>query len=991
MPPSLKSNCEGFQAARRRSSGKLERPQPRGKVRGDEDDCTNSAGGCGGGGGTGGGRVGRDGVSGHAVSSPTGADGGSHGTVAAWMTPPSKPSTASGRRRPHHSLQNGLGIEETTGESGKGCSRSKSPNARETPEKRCMRSGRFLAEEIMCFKKLPTPSSGTNEMKLKAALEAGWDKPVGNLRRVCSDGGSRPGTSHSLAIAKNDAEHRKVYLDENSLDSNGHLTMCASSPELLSPAGKAAGRPASSSTVTANDTLAALEDMTATVLEQIFPKLPKASKEQRGQSPSRSPERESTLLLGAAGVRSLRKSSGDGFNFGPADEESSSLLKPRRLKSIWLSPATKQDTHSKSESRQLMISAELSQNVGGSSVDNIAAGSTSPTHQKRTGQQRVLNFRQRLLDKFQTVKGAFEVFATESETGLKRELTKKQFSRFLMNHFPTMSKEDHVAIFDFLDADKNGHISLEEFHAAIEAAAPVRSLEDLRRRWIALGFNAMRHGIQAMCSSGLDGSKRLSYQEFAAALSRAGVEDEEEHDSLFKAVLDPYDTRGTVSLDQLSGAIAAVSPALLLEEIRERLVRKHGDLREAYAAMDALNGESRHLPMNMFFHYASENFKLTGPDIRKAFNLIDIDKNSHVSRAEFISALRLSEPSLTLEGVRRKVRQRFHSITDAFANRGRVKTDNLFDELRSSIVKAEDGETTDRLKDCTDFVTILKAVQLTEEDTQCLFELVDIDGDGKVTDQEFERGIKLFAPACALEDLRLHCLRYHRSIPDTFKAISQERREAVLDTKSLEQLLRDVAVPVDTVCVAEMVGLLETTANGGVTVGQLIAALLASAPGAQVPLSSDQLYTKARQNIRWQMAPFRRSATDLRVDLRAFGRECMQDDVADEESASGQKRSQDNLAAMVSMISAMPDEKRRREIIQHGATMHSFKRVSRWLARVDEPVMERVHGYYVSAGSRLAHDVPLVAVTHSRSKHFLSCNKHRVLLGSDERVQSTPL
>ena len=61
-----------------------------------------------------------------------------------------------------------------------------------------------------------------------------------------------------------------------------------------------------------------------------------------------------------------------------------------------------------------------------------------------------------------------------------------------------MLREEHVKIFEFLDHDKNGHVlrfecfykeaepeewvvrgvvSLEEFHTAVEAAAPVKSLE----------------------------------------------------------------------------------------------------------------------------------------------------------------------------------------------------------------------------------------------------------------------------------------------------------------------------------------------------------------------------------------------------------------------------------------------------------------------------------------------------------------------------------
>jgi len=115
---------------------------------------------------------------------------------------------------------------------------------------------------------------------------------------------------------------------------------------------------------------------------------------------------------------------------------------------------------------------------------------------RHAAQQNLLQFRQKLLDKFATMQGAFDSFAHEINGGLERELTRKDFSRFLNKHFPGLSRDDHARVFAFLDTNKNGTISIAEFHTAIEAVAPVRSMEDLRRKLIALGYTSMRQVLK---------------------------------------------------------------------------------------------------------------------------------------------------------------------------------------------------------------------------------------------------------------------------------------------------------------------------------------------------------------------------------------------------------------------------------------------------------------------------------------------------------------
>merc|ERR1740130_1394598 len=74
--------------------------------------------------------------------------------------------------------------------------------------------------------------------------------------------------------------------------------------------------------------------------------------------------------------------------------------------------------------------------------------------------------------------------------------------------------------------------------------------------------------------------KEYTLAEFGVALSRTGIDDPAEHLAMFMAIQDDGDKNGIVTLDQLVAAIATVSPPLLLEELREKLIRKFGALEE---------------------------------------------------------------------------------------------------------------------------------------------------------------------------------------------------------------------------------------------------------------------------------------------------------------------------------------------------------------------------------------------------------------------------
>merc|ERR1719335_1598427 len=110
----------------------------------------------------------------------------------------------------------------------------------------------------------------------------------------------------------------------------------------------------------------------------------------------------------------------------------------------------------------------------------------------------MLEFRKQLLEtmKFPSVKDGFDFFMQEVPS--HREMTKKEWRRVLQKLGFVSTIEERDAVFENLDLNNNGHCSMNEFHIAIEAAAPVRTMEDVRRRWLASNFASMAQALAIM-------------------------------------------------------------------------------------------------------------------------------------------------------------------------------------------------------------------------------------------------------------------------------------------------------------------------------------------------------------------------------------------------------------------------------------------------------------------------------------------------------------
>lgn len=811
-----------------------------------------------------------------------------------------------------------------------------------SPGKRRPGTGRFYTEELSCFKRLPTPSA-----LYPRKLEVYWQS-TGNLRKVQSDSGL-----HTLPAMRGEFYRYRA---------EDYLPQERSSTDLLGaePLAHERSPPLPD------------EDRTAKVLDEIYPRR-LFSAEGENEKPERS--------------RPSKNRHRSCTNLGSPAEPPSPI-------------------------------AEKSQ--GGSS-----GRSPPPTN------RRMMQFRQTLLDKFSTMNAAFEKFASDG-TKETKELSKKDFSRFLTKHFGGLAKDEHERIFEFLDHDKSGSLSLHEFHTAIEAAAPVKTLDDLRRKWIALGYPSMRQALQSM-DMYKDPGRRFTLQEFGNLLSKVGVEEDGEHQNIFDAVLDSGSKINTVTLEMLASALSTVSPSLLLEDVRDRVLKKFGSLGMAFASLDIDQGES--LNIGEFIRFAVPAWKMTHFEAAKCFRLINVDQSHNISKDEFVTALTLSEPNLYLDEIRRKIRQRFRSVRgiigiDAAASKESSPTANdrptspseaggasaLQRRVRnkaagqaiSAMMGVLEKDTVTNKQELAhtpeDYQNMLAQAQMSELDTKALFELVDINRDGKLSATEFERGMRLFAPSVVLEDLRLSCVRQHSSISQAFASIPSEKRDALMDLSQLQQLLKDVGVFDEKLDLAHIVDIIEFHRDGGLTVSELVAALQAGQSGTQVRLLPEQRDQRAKQQVKWQMAPFHRSAEQLRVAVREKA-----DDEEDkwqngQRSQSRERRRGKRAESLPTTVQpaegAVIDDpvwgasRLRREEgndanagdtkMQHERTRQSFTKVSRHLGvlRKEEsgPIVDKLHGYYTPAGEVMNHHEPLMTHSHSRFTQFKSSNLHYACL-----------
>lgn len=473
----------------------------------------------------------------------------------------------------------------------------------------------------------------------------------------------------------------------------------------------------------------------------------------------------------------------------------------------------------------------------------------------------IQDFRMQVLDKFLDVKYAFETFSSEfPDKNLNDGLTKKEWRRVLTKHgFFWASESDRDAILDTLDIAGDGFVSCAALSLALEAAAPLRTLEDLRRRWLASNYGSMMRPINILDDGGVSTHRRQNLKDFTDMMSHVRVSDPAEAFAVFSLVCGRAADKCTIG--ELAAALATVSPNMLLEDLRERILKAGGHrlsatgtLKKAFA--DISNNKVYQMREKEWRARAPKLFQMSETAAMKAFRSIDIDESGEITEYEFVVSLLLSEPDVFLEGLRRKIRQRFRSIKQALEGQF---VDSTEDDPLGTIKLSKH-----------DISDLLRRTEINEEESDTLFEMVDANKTGSTTVTDFMTAIYFFTPSLVLEDLRLQILLTHPNVYEAFneKHCPVQDRQQLLDYEAFVKMLTDMDLVTAETRTLAIFDLLDVKHDGFTSVGRLIAALQIGGPGSAPKLPQEERDLRAKLDAKMTWDPFMKKAAELKRQVR---------------------------------------------------------------------------------------------------------------------------
>jgi Ca2+-binding EF-hand superfamily protein len=461
-------------------------------------------------------------------------------------------------------------------------------------------------------------------------------------------------------------------------------------------------------------------------------------------------------------------------------------------------------------------------------------------------------FRTRILERFSSVMEAFNIVDCDAS----KKLTLKEWNCVLFASGLANYREARL-LFEVMDADRDGSLTMLEFHVGLEAIAPVTSLEAFRKRLLCVGFTSMYQAVTVMDGGGDDTtSRQLNFLEFSDCMRRVFISEPMEHRAIFELVRSDPGLRRTdvkISLADLASALAAVSPCLLLEDLRSRLMKRHVSISHAWHALSDDEALGHAFGIECFTKHATERLGLSPTEASKAFRLIDIDDSGEISHVEFVSAMSVSQPSLIYEDLRHKIRQRYLSIDVAFRD--------AFETL--------DGEELDDEKGlgAEEFADILEKLEMSRKCTMRLFGIIDGSLRHELTLCEFFKGVRLFAPSSMLEGIRLQLLQSSYSIADAVCSVVSDRTLR-MDRNTFGSVLGKLQVHCDESHIDLMFDFLDVRDVGLVTVSEMIAALQNVQPGGREQVDPGLREERAEHFIKAELAPFHKTVTDLKRRIK---------------------------------------------------------------------------------------------------------------------------
>jgi len=418
-------------------------------------------------------------------------------------------------------------------------------------------------------------------------------------------------------------------------------------------------------------------------------------------------------------------------------------------------------------------------------------------------------------------------------------------------------------IFELVDLNHDGTISLTEFFIALEGVAIITDIQGLRKRLVCLGYKTSMQLLNQL-ERDVDPARALTLEEFGAVLCRIPVVEPEEHRVIFDNVRDRGDPRSKASINDLMAALASVSPSFLIEEVAEKTYNRWQDPSQIWANIGPEWGEGN-LEFQEFADTLMQKLGYSAYAAQKACRIFDVEKDGKVSRSELLSAIALARPSLYLEDFRRKVQQRYRSIEAAFRE--------AFEHLEGEELNNDE----DLKLNCDEFAQILESLDLNKRDTNRLFKLADAMETGRLTLYEFFRGVNLLVPGCIVEGIRLQALSRHTRIADAFRncGVSWTAR---LDYQAFFDLLQRLELHCEDIDL--VFDFFDCRTVGTVSVSEIVAALQSLTPGSKERLVVQERDRKVEKEVRSRLAPLHQTVNDLKHEVKQFLEE---EDVADAE------------------------------------------------------------------------------------------------------------
>jgi len=499
------------------------------------------------------------------------------------------------------------------------------------------------------------------------------------------------------------------------------------------------------------------------------------------------------------------------------------------------------------------LATRIERALGGSLVFiNEASGRKGERNGRRKEGHPLHDFRRRLLQKWPTIQEGFaEIDGYMSK--VTRPLNVLEWTTAL-GTLGLAGQSNARLLYDLLDENKDGTLTLEEFRNGIEIVAPVLCLDAFRKRLLCLGFPSMCAAVSAMQPPGEDIMQQpLSFSQFAECLSRVWVIQPEEHRAIFERVRDPWDAAATVTLGELLCGLAAVSPPLLLEELRLLALRRRGSVEAALDAIKArcgLKDEVEEMPEQLLERSLHELFGFRKAETQKLAPLIDVDGVQGISINELRSALMLAEPSLSIEAARKKIQFGYRSISAVLESVVEQSPD-----YRADIARFQKEE----------IASLLESVDGVEPfDMNAVIAFVSrASGEIGMTLEGFLKGLRLFAPSSILEGLRLQLAgreaKAFSEVPNKRTPLNLEQFAAALEEADIQLPLQEVST---------IFGLLDVRNAHVVTIRELISLLQCSRARGRPFRAEAELERRATQRVRKDFAPIRKGLRELKHGIR---------------------------------------------------------------------------------------------------------------------------